>query len=183
MSPRDNTQLPTRDSFSSVESVLPQHEAKTLDEEGTTASNKNNSKSVGFSVIRTRVYNRIIGDNPSVRIGVPVTFSWEYSEIPAVSIDEYESNRAPYKRVLRMSSITRKNLLHHVFEIPEEEIANGEKEIQKIKRQNEKSLSVRGSASSVVESTRKAGRKLRKNIFKSLTATSRMMSPGLMMHA
>lgn len=182
MSPRDNTQLPTRDSFSSVESVLPQHEAKTLDEEATNASN-NNRKSVGFSVIHTRVYNRIIGDNPSVRIGVPVTFSWEYSEIPAVSIDEYERNRSPYKRILRMSSITRKNMLHHVFEIPEEEIANGEKEIQKIKRQNEKGLSVRGSASSVVESTRKAGRKLRKNIFKSLTATSRMMSPGLMMHA
>merc|ERR1712187_106392 len=59
---------------------------------------------------------------------------WEFVEGPPSSLENYEeSNRG--NRLKRLTSITRKNLLHHVHGIPEEEIRSAEKEVQKIRKQ------------------------------------------------
>ena len=105
-----------------------------------------------------RTYDRIVGDHPDVVVGPPLTFSWEYLQADAVDLDEYEENRAPKKRILRLSSITRKNLLRNVFEATEEEILGAEKEIQKIKKQRENTVR-QSKTTSKVESTLKSARK------------------------
>jgi hypothetical protein len=161
MSPRERLILPKNDSFSSVEDVVDAPK-----------------KSVSFGSIQQREYNRIVGDHPDVRVGPPVTFSWEYSELSPVSVDDYESNRVPYKKLLRMSSITRKNMLRTIFDIPEEDIRLAEKEVQKIRQQRERSAK-QSETSAVVESAvKRAGRKLRKNLVRSITASSKIMAMG-----
>lgn len=160
MSPREREILPKNDSFNSVEDVLRLPE----------------KKSVSFGSIRIREFNRIVGDHPDVKVGPPVSLSWEHGELPPVTVDDYESNRGPYKRTLRMSSITRKNMLRNVFEVDEDEIRSAEKEVQKIRQSREKSVK-QSEASAVVESAvKRAGRKLRKNLIRSLSASSKMLA-------
>lgn len=93
---------------------------------------------VQFGAIHVREYERVVGDHPDTRIGVPMSLGWGYIERQAVAIEEYEGDRVP-KGNLRMSSITRKNILHNVFGIPEEELRSAEKEVQKIKKSRQRS--------------------------------------------
>jgi len=183
MSPRENTPLPSRDSFNSLESVTHEYEAEvSTDDDDEVKQNYSTSgqRRVGFGSIQIREYARTIGDNPSVRVGVPLALDWQYTEHAVVSIDEYEENRPPFKTMLRMSSITRRNVLLNVWGFSEDDLANADKEIQKIKRRQ-----TQGATSAAVETTarkaRKVGRGLRKGILTSLAATSRMMSPGMLM--
>ena len=188
MSPRENPpQLPSRDSFNSVESVLEDKLEFSTDVDlhqsrQTHDTSLVEGRRVVFGNIQVREYNRIIGDNPSVRVGVPVSLDWQFSELPEMSVDDYENSRPPYKSMLRLSSITRRNILMNVWGFSEEDIAEADKEIQKIKRRQS-----RGPASAAIETTtRKAGgvgRKLRKGIMKSLVATSRYMAPHMMVQA
>lgn len=140
---------------------------------------------VRFGTISSRTFNRIVGDHPDVVVGPPMTFSWEYMDGEAIELDEYETNRAPKKRVLRMSSITRKNLLGNVFEISEEEMLGAEKEIQRIRKQRE-ATSKQAKSSAKVEGALKTARKKffrrfsRENVFKGLAAAS---GSGLWVHA
>lgn len=92
---------------------------------------------VVFGSIQVREYERIVGDHPDTRIGVPLTIGWGYVERKSVPIEKYEGDRVP-KGNLRMSSITRKNILHNVFGIPEEELRAAEKEVQMIKKGRER---------------------------------------------
>eukprot|EP00980_Cylindrotheca_fusiformis_P029162 scaffold22740_cov139-Cylindrotheca_fusiformis.AAC.16 len=92
---------------------------------------------VSFGAIQVREYERIIGDHPETKIGVPLSLGWGYYERDPVPIDKYESERIP-KKTLRMSSITRKNILHNVYGIPEDEIRMAEKEVRKISARNQK---------------------------------------------
>ena len=194
MSPRENSsQITSHESFNSIESALKRNdelEYSTDDDvvdpsprfEDVASTDASARKRVVFGNIQVREYNRIIGDNPSVRVGIPVALDWHFSELPVLSIDEYEGSRPPYKTMLRLSSITRRNMLLNVWGYSEEDIASADKEVQKIKRRQSQ-----GTASGAVENTtRKAssvGRKLRKGFMKSLVATSRMMAPQLMTQA
>jgi len=186
MSPRENTLLPSRDSFNSLESVTHEYEVEVSTDDDEVKpfqphfSTANGQRRVGFGGIQIREYARTIGDNPSVRVGVPLALDWQYTEHSVVPIDEYEENRPPFKTMLRMSSITRRNVLLNVWGFSEDDLANADKEIQKIKRRQ-----TQGATSAAVETTarkaRKVGRGLRKGILTSLAATSRMMSPGMLM--
>ena len=140
-------------------------------------------KRVQFGSIQIREYNRIVGDHPDVKVGPPLGLSWEYVLKPTLLVDEYEANRAPYKRFLRMSSISRRNLLMNVFNIPEQDIANAEKEVQRIKKLREKSNN-QSAVSAVVESKMKrAGRGLRKHLGRAIPASANFMVPPIMVQA
>lgn len=192
MSPRENPYLlPSRDSFGSVDSALQENEEaeySTDDDdyklhsggETSSSSKLSSRKRVAFGSIQVREYNRTIGDNPSVRVGVPVSLDWQFSERAEVPIDEYEENRPPRKAMLRLSSITRRNILLNVWGYTEEDIADADKEIQKIKRRQSHGS---GAVETTARKAGKVGRKLRKGIAKSIAATSRMMAPQLMMQA
>ena len=90
-----------------------------------------------WGTIQIREYNRIVGDHPDTFVGPPLTFDWEYSEQEPLDITLYEESRAPKKTYLRLSSITRKNLLKNKFDIDERTIAASEKEVQRIRKRRE----------------------------------------------
>lgn len=100
-------------------------------------SSQSSQKSVSFGLVEIREFNRIVGDHPDTRVGPPLSLGWEFNQASPMPLDEYEAQRPPMKKNLRMSSITRKNVLHNVFGIPEEEIRAAEKEVQKIAKRRE----------------------------------------------
>lgn len=125
----------------------------------TASSNTRERRSVSFGAIHVRQYERIVGDHPDTKVGVPLSIGWTYYEDDehpdGVSIDRYECDRIR-KGKIRMSSITRKNLLLNVFELPEKEVLQAEKRTKKLRKERQ-----RGAANS--ESTLKNfGKKLRK---------------------
>jgi hypothetical protein len=162
-----------------------------------TTFSSSSSKMVRFGVIDQRIYNRIVGDHPEVKVGPPITFSWEYGVLPSTPIDEYEaqklrttttssnttstvSNRyqRSYDGLRKLSSITRKNMLRTLFEVSEEEIIAAEREVQQIQKQRERSIS-QSTASAVVESSfRRAGRKVRKSVGKVFMAMATLPLPS-----
>lgn len=57
-----------------------------------TASNHSKESKLSFSSISVRVYPVLIGDNPSVTEGVPLTIGWEPSAEESFAVEEYESS-------------------------------------------------------------------------------------------
>jgi hypothetical protein len=151
------------------------NETHTIENNNDLVNNTSSRKRVRFDHIRMREYNRIVGDHPDTKVGPPMSLSWEYVERQPVNINDYESTRKPYKRTLRMSSVTRKNILLNVFEIPEEEIVSAEKEIQKIRKQRETTAKLANASSTIESVTKKPLRKLGKRLFRSLAVSSRYM--------
>lgn len=104
------------------------------------------NRRVSFGPIHVRQYERIIGDHPLTKVGVPLGIGWAYYEDErhpqGVSIERYESDRIRRGTSLRATSITRKNILQHVFLIPEEELVRAEAQVRawqkKTKNQSEK---------------------------------------------
>ena len=66
--------------------------AKSTQEEKNTLLRKNNM-SVKFGDVEMRSHEIILGDNPSVSGGPPLTISWENFNISECSIDKYEADR------------------------------------------------------------------------------------------
>jgi hypothetical protein len=116
-------------------------------------------KRVGFGSIEIREYERIVGDHPDVKVGPPIGIGWQYYQKDAESIDTYENNRPPKRYVLRMTSITRKNMLRNVFNISEQEIRNAEKEVQKIQKLRTKSVHQSAVAAKVEDTFRRPFRR------------------------
>lgn len=164
MSPRERESFPYNDSFNSLEEAVLRPQ----------------KKSVSFGSIQRREFNRIVGDHPDVKVGPPVSFGWEYGELPSISIDDYESRRTSYKKILRMSSITRKNMLRTVFDVDEEEIRSAEKEVQRIRNSREKSAKQSEPIAVVESAVKRAGRKFRDGLIKSLSASGKMLTMSSM---
>jgi hypothetical protein len=102
-------------------------------------NDSNNSDSTGSMIkwgpVHVREYERIISDStPPVGIGIGI--GWASVERPPVSIERWESDRPPRRTNLRLSSITRKNMMQHVFGYSEEELRLAERENQKIRRRS-----------------------------------------------
>jgi hypothetical protein len=131
---------------------------------------------VSFGAIEVREYERIIGDHPLTKVGVPLSLGWGYYERDSVPIAKYESERVS-KNTLRMSSITRKNILHNVYGIPEEELRAAEKEVRIINSRNQKHQRETELKNKTKSTLKKLGNKFRKvlsaeNFIKGLAAAS-----------
>jgi hypothetical protein len=145
-------------------------------------SSSHESRKVSFGSIQVREYERIVGDHPDTRIGVPISIGWGYHEKETVAIDTHEANKKP-KIMLRMSSITRKNILHEVFGIPEAELRSAEKEVQKIKKSRVNSIKQSEISAKTESALKGVGRKMKKalsvkNLYKGFSAAA---SGGMMM--
>mmetsp|Transcript_11280 Transcript_11280/g.23929 ORF Transcript_11280/g.23929 Transcript_11280/m.23929 type:complete len:292 (-) Transcript_11280:296-1171(-) len=139
------------DSSSTIEDIGT-HEIITCSSDCCACKNRRvQPKRVSFGPIHVRQYERIVGDHPETKVGVPLAIGWAYYEDEkhpqGVSIERYESDgilnrwaissknnystkpstRTNNRRV-RMTSITRRNMLLNVFGIPLEEIRRAEKE-------------------------------------------------------
>jgi hypothetical protein len=136
------------------ESVSPSKE-----EDDSSSESSKRKSSVRFGSIEIREYERIVGDHPDVKFGPPMGIGWQYYQNEQIPIDEYERRRGPKKFMLRMSSITRKNVLRNVFNIPEQEIRSAEKEVQKIQKLRERSAKQSVAAAKVEETIRRPFRR------------------------
>lgn len=94
-------------------------------------------KSLQFTTIEIRKYNRTLGDHPSCSDGPPVQLDWEYTIEPKTDIDEYEKNRLPRRsrRHLALTSITRRNSMYYHFGYTHDEIDKATESVKKIKKQ------------------------------------------------
>lgn len=54
---------------------------------------------VSFSTVEIREYRSVVGDNPSVSVGPPISIGWEYAPAPKSSLylEDYEKHREPIK--------------------------------------------------------------------------------------
>lgn len=137
MSPRDFNPIELTPSESSCSSL-------------TSLADERHKKSVSFGVVSVREYNRIVGEHPETKVGPPIALGHEFVENPTIHIDEFENSKPESKRSLRMSSITRKNLLLNVWGYSEEEVRSAEKEVQKIRKQRDLSVN-QGKVVTVVD--------------------------------
>eukprot|EP00984_Skeletonema_dohrnii_P034517 scaffold33582_cov119-Skeletonema_dohrnii-CCMP3373.AAC.2 len=58
--------------------------------------------SVTFSHIDVRVYERVPGDNPCVRAGVPLSIGWAHVQHDPIPLDEYETGKGPPRDKIEM---------------------------------------------------------------------------------
>jgi hypothetical protein len=171
MSPRETDKLYHSDTESTI---------GTSDHSSHTSNTS--KKSVSFGVIQVREYNRVLGDNPDVLFGPPISIGWDYVQKDALPMDEYETTKPQRKGALRMSSVTRRNMLLNVFEVPADEIRAVEREVKKIQKQRSQT-NKQGTAGRAVESAmQSAKRRLRRtfsseHILKSFALTSGGMIP------
>jgi len=134
----------------------------------TTNNGTNNSRkerSVSFGLVHVRQYERIVGDHPETKVGVPLSLGWAYNEDDrhpdGIPIDCYECDRIRKVHV-RMSSITRKNMLMHVFGVPKEEILIAEERSTNLRKQREKSRRQLQVANQTNDTFKKLGKKIKK---------------------
>jgi len=155
------------------------------DDDATIQDNTNNKqkRSVSFGPIHVRQYERIVGDHPETSVGVPMAIGWAYYEDErhhpnGISIERYESDRIHRKgRNIRMSSITRKNMLLNVFGVPEQELLRAEKDN---KKQRRRKLSNKNQPLVVAHTLGKKIRKCGMSFLKGMSyaAQSGMMTGG-----
>jgi hypothetical protein len=135
---------------------------------------------VSFGPIHVREYERIVGDHPDTQVGVPLSIGWAYYDRETgVSIEKYEADRIQ-KGNLRMSSITRKNLLHNIFGIPEEELRAAEKEVQQIKKHKERADRHKKLSYKTESAMKGIGRKLRQGGVSFLKGMSAAAQSGML---
>jgi hypothetical protein len=104
--------------------------------DSTSSRNPGRRKVVSFGQIQVREYNRVLGDNPTVRVGPPMSLGWEFVQKRAVPVDVYEKRkRSRTSSDLRMASFTRNSILRHEFDVSLEEIRAAEKIARNIQRQ------------------------------------------------
>ncbi|GKY92272.1 hypothetical protein MPSEU_000198300 [Mayamaea pseudoterrestris] len=127
-------------------------------------SEEKTRKSVRFSDIKVREYNRTIGDHPEAA-GYPITLDWEYVENAATPLDVYEKERPVKRRNLRLSNVTRKNLLINVFQVDEAELQRADSEVKRIRKQRENSNKQGKMAAKMESALIQTRRKLRKTFF------------------
>jgi hypothetical protein len=122
--------------------VSPGEEAAVVEESlSITTAHSSSKKAVSFGLIQVREYNRVVGDNPTVRVGPPMSIGWEFVQKQAVPVDDYEKIKRPRTSDLRiMGSIARKSILRYEFQVSLEDIRAAEKIIQKIQRQRYRTI-------------------------------------------
>lgn len=71
------------------------------------------SKGVSFTRLQIREYPIIVGDNPAIMTGCPITIAWDHVNVIDVSIDDFEATKPPRRQMaeLRIPSKFRDEIL------------------------------------------------------------------------
>lgn len=91
---------------------------------------------MSFSQVNVREYQRVLGDNPSVRSGPPISIGWNYDpdEI-SVSLDDFEAGRGSPRASSEyiIPRATREQMLKDHAEVRRQDIAKAVRGVQKAK--------------------------------------------------
>lgn len=96
-------------------------------------------RSVQFTCVTVRNYNRILGDNPSCSKGPSISIGWQYnSYVAKMSIDKFEAIRYPYRasstKSMMLSRYEREEILKDLG-YARSDIADAVRKNQKVKSQ------------------------------------------------
>mmetsp|Transcript_43393 Transcript_43393/g.104874 ORF Transcript_43393/g.104874 Transcript_43393/m.104874 type:complete len:185 (-) Transcript_43393:75-629(-) len=75
-------------------------ESKTSDEPTGNSSEKKSA--VGFANIQIREYPIIVGDNPSIMTGTPITIDWTHVDEFDCSVDDYERTKPKSRNMMEL---------------------------------------------------------------------------------
>lgn len=67
------------------------------------STDSESSFSVSFDTVEVREYPIILGDNPAVSEGPPLTIDWDYDNVDEFGLDEYETTRPPRRGTVEMN--------------------------------------------------------------------------------
>ena len=133
-------------SLSSIESTTSSLNHHHEEQTKSTQQQNKPRRNVQFTNLEMRFYNRILGDNPACSDGVPISLDWTYNtnHIYNISIDEYEIHRLPRRtrRQLKLSNVSRRNMMVYHFNYTHDDIDVATKKVQKYKKQREKTKAI-----------------------------------------
>ncbi|CAB9519505.1 expressed unknown protein [Seminavis robusta] len=126
---------------------------------------------VGFSSIQIRSFDRILGDNPDVRSGPPLSIGWDYEEGDVMDLNAYELGKR-YKEdkasseepVTRLTNGTRRDMLRKLG-VRIEEIIEAENEVYRIKKSRQETMNQSKVYERTEEMLQSAKRKLKRRFF------------------
>ena len=98
---------------------------------------------VSFAHVKIREYERVLGDNPSVTSGPPLSIGWRHSPTPLImSLDDYESGKGPPRSSSEylVPKSVRESMLKEHAGVSRREIANAVRTIQKEKAARRKTV-------------------------------------------
>jgi hypothetical protein len=128
-----------------------------------TTADSNSKKAVSFGLIHVREYDCVVGDNPTVRAGPPISIGWKYVEKQGVPITDYEKIKRPRTSDLRMGSYTRKRLLRQ-FDVSLEDIRAAERIARTIQIQRSQTAQ-QGKTGAAIEYAMESARRKMHRIF------------------
>ena len=102
----------------------------------TTRGSNKVASAVSFQSVNIREYDRIIGDNPSCKYGIPISLDWSHSGERSHTLNDYEKFKGMQrsKSMMRMNARTRESIVKMKLGYSDEEIAVVLKENKKIQR-------------------------------------------------
>ncbi|KAL3810460.1 hypothetical protein ACHAXA_008822 [Cyclostephanos tholiformis] len=121
-------------------------------------------RGVAFAHVNIREYERVLGDNPSVRSGPPLSIGWRYSPEPlTISIEDYEFAKGPPRSSAEfcVPKTVRESMLKEHAEVSRPQMVAAVRSIQKDKAQRRKTVVNLGMAG-VEEKIEGAKRKVNK---------------------
>jgi len=124
------------------------------------------NKTIKFHNIEIREYARTLGDNPSCSSGPPVSISWDYKALKAMTIDDYEETR-PARRTQMEMVLPRKlrsEMLKRDWQITQRQIAEAVRRNVKIKNQRRTTVNNLGKASKMEVVMESLNRKVKRTL-------------------
>lgn len=122
------------------------------------------TRSVSFARVNIREYERVLGDNPSVRAGPPLSIGWRYAPAPlSITLDDYEKGKGDPRSSAEylVPKAVRENILKEHAGVSRREMVAAVRTIKKEKAQRHKTV-VNLSMQKTEEKIEKVRRKMKK---------------------
>lgn len=153
-------------------------ERKSQQEEDETIGNQRRRPTkVTFHLVHVREFERVVGDHPEVKVGPPISLGWNFVQRSPVMLDSYESStdHRNSSRLNRLTSIARQNMLLE-YGFTHDDFRIAERSVKTIQAQ-------RSDAKTNDDRTKlqRVGRSIRKNLFRTLTATAKGLAPPMVL--
>ena len=141
---------PVKKDGSAVESIIKKRNTWTSQTRVSSSTQRSSGSSSGtrfksnitFSNVDVREYERIAGDNPCVRGGVPLSIGWANIQHESIPLDEYENAKGPPRDKIEMivPASVRRSMLRDEFKVSVPDLNAAMKSVNICKKQRANTL-------------------------------------------